>query len=114
MGSGKLFHFCQENGVIMGYLRRKSFWGMGLAGAVLASVAVVAVIAAARPRGDADASSERNDTDSANGNAALLAVKTIRPKCDPSFALFVKQPASVVPYYHAELNAQVSGRVEFI
>src|SRR5207237_485779 len=41
-------------------------------------------------------------------------VRTIRPKCHPSFSLSVKAPAQVVPYEWADLEAQVAGRVEFI
>ena len=44
----------------------------------------------------------------------MIAVKTITPRCDPSFALSVQEPATVTPYYVAELDAQVAGRVELI
>src|SRR5262249_859523 len=43
-----------------------------------------------------------------------IAVRTIRPKCDPSFSLAVKAPAEVIPYEWADLEAQVAGTVQFI
>src|SRR5213593_2094150 len=93
--------------------RRKAIWGSGLAGTVLVIVAVVTVIAAARPHSHAGAS-DTSDAEPAEADAKAVAVKTIRPKRDSSFSLSVKQPATVAPYYHSELDAQVAGRVEFI
>src|SRR5205807_8286846 len=49
-----------------------------------------------------------------NPDDTTITIRTIRPKCDPSFSLSIKAPAQVVPYEWADLEAQVAGRVEFI
>jgi multidrug efflux pump subunit AcrA (membrane-fusion protein) len=48
------------------------------------------------------------------GEPGALSVRTIFPKCDPSFAFSVQEPATVTAYYVAELDAQVAGQLEFI
>jgi multidrug resistance efflux pump len=96
-------------------LRKRAYWGLGLAGGVLVVVAVVAVTAGALFRDQSRTALARatgaNSSDSGDG---ALPVHVIRPKCDPCFALSVKAPAQVAPYEWSDLEAQVAGRVESI
>ncbi len=96
----------------MRFLHRKTAWGIGLAATVLATVLLVVVIAAARHH-ETGGRDNRSDESGETASGAL-AVKTITPRCDPSFVLSVQEPATVIPYYVAELDAQVAGRVELI
>jgi multidrug resistance efflux pump len=43
-----------------------------------------------------------------------ISVVTLRPKCDPHFAMTVDGPAYVEAYYQADLMARVAGPVRFI
>jgi multidrug efflux pump subunit AcrA (membrane-fusion protein) len=45
---------------------------------------------------------------------AVLPVTAIHPKADPSFTLTVERPATVKPYYQADLQARVAGPVRYI
>jgi multidrug resistance efflux pump len=100
----------KENERIMHLWHKKTLWGLALVGVlVLGSVIVTLVLTAGSPR-----TNSANGAEPAASGDGTLAVKTIRPKCDPSFALSVQEPAQVMPYYLAELEAQVAGRVEFI
>jgi multidrug efflux pump subunit AcrA (membrane-fusion protein) len=97
-------------------LRRIFWWAVGVAGAL--ALAVVAVLAATHHHGHIahagvpGIGSEESDDDPAD--EGCIPVRTIRPKYDPSFVLSVREPATVEPYYVAELDAQVAGRVELI
>jgi multidrug resistance efflux pump len=53
--------------------------------------------------------------ESAPGQPDGVAVNTIRPRHEPAFSLKTQaEPAYVVPYYRADLEAQVAGPVKFI
>jgi multidrug efflux pump subunit AcrA (membrane-fusion protein) len=43
-----------------------------------------------------------------------IAVKTVRPRRDPSFQMTVEQPAFVDAYYQADLMARVAGTVKYV
>lgn len=100
----------------MRFLQKKVFWGMGLVSvlSVGAAVALMALTAGQRANhltGAALAFSE-DPTDEASRGA--VSVKTIKPKYNPAFTFSVKEPATVVPYYLSELDAQVAGDIEVI
>jgi multidrug resistance efflux pump len=99
----------------MQLLHKKTLWGLGLVGAlVLGTIVVAVVLTAGSPRVNFANGAQGTGAESADSGNGALAVKTIRPKCDPSFALSVQEPAQVTPYYLSELEAQVAGRMEFI
>jgi multidrug efflux pump subunit AcrA (membrane-fusion protein) len=92
----------------------KWLWKVGILGVVLAAVIagllVVSACSRAEPT-DAPAQSAAPQDDAQNG---ALAVRSIRAKSDPSFALCVKAPAQVEAYEAADLQSQVAGSVEYI
>jgi multidrug resistance efflux pump len=94
---------------------KKAFWGAGLAGLLLIA-AVVGAITGGAFTGDQSQGVTAEDTtrEPASNPDDAVAVRTIRPKCDPSFSLAVKAPAEVIPYEWADLEAQVAGTVQFI
>jgi multidrug resistance efflux pump len=94
----------------MQLLHKRTLWGLALAGAlVLGSVVAAVLLNAGSPRASFANGAEPADV----GNGAV-AVKTIRPKCDPAFSLSVQEPAQVAPYYLSELEAEVAGPIDFI
>src|SRR5438128_1903880 len=95
----------------MRHISKKMFWGISLAGAVLAVGAILFSLWRNPARaGTAEGALQEPNTQ----DQSVVTVRTIHPKCDPSFALSVKAPAQVVPYEAADLEAQVAGQVEFI
>jgi len=96
-------------------LPRKLFWGIGLASTGLIGVAAFFATGSAFWRNQARAETpETAAQDPSNPDDTTLTVRTIHPKCDPSFSLSIKAPAQIVPYEWADLEGQVAGRVEFI
>jgi multidrug efflux pump subunit AcrA (membrane-fusion protein) len=51
---------------------------------------------------------------SAEAEHAVLPVTVIHPKADPAFTFTVERPATVKPYYQADLQARVAGPVRYI
>jgi multidrug efflux pump subunit AcrA (membrane-fusion protein) len=100
----------------MWLLRKKTFWGAGLAGTLLIVGVVVAIMAAegAGTQPGSGAAEGAGPSQAEDGDLGAISVKTIRPKCDPSFTLSVREPATVAAYYLSELDAQVAGKIEFI
>jgi multidrug resistance efflux pump len=75
----------------------------------------VAAVWAARPRGQLNAKpTEPRVADEDKPDGDDIAVKTIRPKSDPSFALTQEALASVEPFFTADLKAPVAGPVKFV
>src|SRR5438128_9477198 len=96
-------------------LPRKMFWGIGLAGVVLVGVALLSATSGLFWRNQARAEApETAVQEPVNQDDSTISVRTIRPKCDPTFSLSIKAPAQVVPYEWADVEAQVAGKVEFI
>jgi multidrug efflux pump subunit AcrA (membrane-fusion protein) len=46
--------------------------------------------------------------------ATAISVKTVCPRCEASFQLGNEQPAFVVPYYQADLQARVAGPITYL
>src|SRR5438094_4587497 len=99
----------------MRLFKRKFIWWTGSAVAV-AIGAVIALIAAQQPAQQLQASPAPNGNAAAQdeSESGVLTVKTILPKCDPSFSFSVQEPASVTAYYLSELDAQVAGQLQRI
>jgi multidrug resistance efflux pump len=100
----------------MWFLRKKTVWSVGLAGTLVIGGVLVAMMAAERPGSylaqGADEGVDSSQTE--KDGSGDLSVKTIRPKCDPSFTMSVGEPATVAAYYLSELDSQVAGKIEFI
>jgi multidrug resistance efflux pump len=94
-------------------LNKRALWGAGLVCIALLGLAAIAVRGEIFARGQAQEASGADSEAPAQADDAV-AVRTIRPKCDPSFSLSVKAPAQVMPYEWADLEAQVAGTVQFI
>jgi multidrug resistance efflux pump len=88
-------------------------WGISLAGVLILAGAAVLIAGLWRNQARAGAADESAQEPRVHGETAI-SVRTIHPKCDPSFSLSVKAPAEVVPYEAADLEAQVAGQVDFI
>jgi multidrug resistance efflux pump len=100
----------------MWFLRKKTVWSVGLAGTLVIGGVLIAVMAAERP-GSYLAQGADEGVDSSHtekDGSGDLSVKTIRPKCDPSFTMSFGEVATVAAYYLSELDAQVAGKIEFI
>jgi HlyD family secretion protein len=96
-------------------LRKKSLLGIGIGGVIVVAT-VLGIAAFAAGRGHNDHQLDRAqvagvDPDEAR---AVVAVKTIHPRQDPSFTASVEQPAYVSAYYRAELMSRVAGPVKSI
>jgi multidrug efflux pump subunit AcrA (membrane-fusion protein) len=100
----------------MRFFQKKTVWWFGLASGVLIVGAIVAITAAQQPGQQAQAGPVAPTSPAAQDEplSGDISVKTISPKCDPSFAFSVQEPATVTAYYVAELDAQVAGQLEFI
>lgn len=100
----------------MQFFQKKTVWWVGLTGGLLMAGTIAAITAARQPdheiQTDPVAPSNREPQDEGQGGA--LAVKTISPKCNPSYAFSVREPATVTAYYLSELDAQVAGQLDFI
>jgi len=83
---------------------------------MLAIGALIAILAAHQPAPKLQASptTDTNPSPQDEGGSGTLSVKTIHPKCDPSFAFSVQEPATVTAYYLSELDAQVAGQMQLI
>jgi multidrug resistance efflux pump len=83
---------------------------------VLVVGAVIALIAAQQPaqRLQASPAPDGNPAPQDEGGSGTLTVKTIFPKCDPSFTFSVQEPATVTAYYFSELDSQVAGQLQRI
>ncbi|HEV3081330.1 MAG TPA: efflux RND transporter periplasmic adaptor subunit [Gemmataceae bacterium] len=96
-------------------LPRKIFWGIGLAGVMVIGALIVIATGVPFWRNQARAETLESFAQEPSGQDDMtMTVRTICPKCDPSFSLSIKAPAQIVPYEWADLEAQVAGRVEFI
>ncbi len=99
----------------MSPLRKISLTGIGAGGSVvLAAVLGIAAFTAGCGHDDqglASAQAAGQDEDEA---AAVIAVKTIHPRQDPSFTVSVEQPAFVSAYYKADLMSRVAGPVKSV
>jgi multidrug efflux pump subunit AcrA (membrane-fusion protein) len=100
----------------MRFFQKKILWWAGSAASVVAVGAVIALIAAQQPapRLQASPAPESGPAPQDEGGSGALSVKTIYPRCSPSFAFSVQEPATVTAYYLSELDAQVAGQVERI
>jgi multidrug resistance efflux pump len=96
---------------------KKRFFRIGVAAALAAIAAVLAAIWAAQVLPGAlrsDAMAADGEEGNAGGDSAI-AVLTVRPRSDPSFAMRVEvDPADVKPYYETDIEAHVPGPIEFI
>src|SRR6266849_9992642 len=101
--------------MVMRFFRKKTVWVVGLAGCLLTMGTIVAIKAAPdqHPQSSSLTRLDPGPQD-AVGEPGALSVRTIFPKCDPSFVFSVQEPATVTAYYVAELDAQVAGQLEFI
>jgi multidrug efflux pump subunit AcrA (membrane-fusion protein) len=95
---------------------RKIVWWAGSAASMLAAGVLIAILAAHQPAPKLQASptSDTSPSPQDEGGSSTLSVKTIHPKCDPSFAFSVQEPATVTAYYLSELDAQVAGQMQRI
>ena len=99
----------------MNTVQKIAFWGVGLAGLALIGVMVVFLSAGAFSGRSGQASAPDGvDPEGPEVEETVVAVHTIHPKCDPTFALSTKAPALVEPYEWADLKAQVAGAVTYI
>ncbi|HKI35387.1 MAG TPA: efflux RND transporter periplasmic adaptor subunit [Gemmataceae bacterium] len=94
----------------MRFLRKKAVLTIGLATAVVLGAALAVGLTIAHGPGSLT-SSARAAEEEAPGEAAI-AVKTIRPKRDPSFTSSIEQPAFAEAYYQADLMARVAGPIK--
>jgi multidrug efflux pump subunit AcrA (membrane-fusion protein) len=96
------------------YSSRKIVWWAGSAASMLVAGALIAILTAHQPAPKLQASTDTSPSPQDEGGIGTLSVKTIHPKCDPSFAFSVQEPATVTAYYLSELDAQVAGQMQRI
>jgi multidrug resistance efflux pump len=99
-------------------LRKKAFWGIGLAGALaLGGLAIVSTAERWNPHLEASSvttpAGPDSEPDDEQGQSAI-SVKTVLPKREPSFGITIQEPAYVEAYYQADLQAHVAGPVKFL
>ncbi len=87
----------------------------GLLGTLLVGAAAL-VGMSCTPTGDPkeDKAGPESGASAAEAAHEPAAVRTIRPRYDPSFTLSTRAPAQVIPYDWADLEAEVGGVVEYI
>lgn len=99
----------------MRLFKRKIIWCMGSAAMIIVG-AIIALIVAQQPAQQLQASpaTDSNAAAQDESGSGTLSVKTIFPKCDPTFTFSVQEPATVAAYYLSELDSQVAGQLERI
>jgi multidrug resistance efflux pump len=98
----------------MSAVLRKRLWKIGLLGAVLAAVIAGLLLINVRSHAEPNRAQVESGAHPDGPDSGALTVRTIRAKCDPSFALSVKAPAQVEAYEAADLQSQVAGSVDYI
>ena len=91
----------------------KIFMSLAIGVLTIAALVVACVVLWTRSHPEAGAAQAAGE-ESAKGEISPIAVYTIRPKRDPSFTIFVEEPAYIDAYYQAELESRVPGMVKFL
>src|SRR5262249_14354407 len=83
-----------------------------IAGALFAAaVSIIVILWAFKEQSPGMAREDDTELPTEPEEIAIL-VKTIYPRCDPSFQMTIEQPAYVEPYFQADLMARVAGPVK--
>jgi multidrug resistance efflux pump len=90
----------------MTFLNKKTLLRIGLAMAGVLGLALMVGLLFTRGGPGARAAEDESS------GQAVISVKTIRPKHDPSFSVSVEQPAFAQAYYQADLKARVAGPIK--
>lgn len=89
---------------------------MGALAAMLCIGAAVALLrhSAAGPRAPGEQPGQHTASEDGTADSEGTPVTTVHPRRDPSFAIAVREPAYVEPFFRAHLEARVAGPVRFV